>query len=149
MNGIAGQFPPLRSFILNALENMSLPVMTFNCLNRRAHVLLEPIDVCAILEPECRVGMAEAVDRPFPVHAVKLKARLCKHRIEGFHVDDRFSVLVTENVVVQLRMMAAFSKAFKKTLGKGLADDGSLAGLSLFETEQGPRAMFSVMQAVI
>ena len=72
MNGIAGQFPPLRSFILNALENMSLPVMTFNCLNRRAHVLLEPIDVGAVLKPQGRIGMAEAVDAALVAIAVSL-----------------------------------------------------------------------------
>ena len=51
--------------MLNADEDAGLTVMAFDHGDGRPHVLLEPVDVGAVLKPEGRIGMAQAIDAAF------------------------------------------------------------------------------------
>ena len=66
------------SLKLDASKHLGLPVMALDHLDRCAHVLLQPIDVGAILQPECRIGVPEAVDGALTPDAVFLQVHLDK-----------------------------------------------------------------------
>ena len=52
--------------------------MALDHLDRRTHVLFQPIDVGAVLKPERRIGVSETVDGPLPPNAVFLEVHLDK-----------------------------------------------------------------------
>ncbi len=49
--------------MLNPNELICLAIVAFDHCDRRAHVLLEPVDLRPVLEAEGLIGMPEAVDR--------------------------------------------------------------------------------------
>lgn len=48
--------------MLDTDQYAGLAVMALDHGDRGAHVLFEPIDVSAVLKPQGRIGMAEAID---------------------------------------------------------------------------------------
>ncbi len=65
-----------RCFKLDARQHLGLPVLALDHLHRRAHVLFESIDVGAVLKPEGRVGMTQALDVALSALAVAVKAEI-------------------------------------------------------------------------
>ena len=59
--------------MLDTHKNPGLAIMAFDRGDRRSHVLLAPIDIGAVLKPQGRVGMAEAVDAALVTVGVSLK----------------------------------------------------------------------------
>ena len=77
-----GILPATSSLELDASKNFGLSVMALDHLDRCAHVLFQPIDVGAVLQPECHIGVAQAVDGSLSPYAVFQQARFFQHQLE-------------------------------------------------------------------
>ena len=114
--------------------------MAFDHGHRGPHILLEPVNVGAVLKPQGRIGMAEAIDAALVAVCVAFEPRRLDQGREAGPVGYGFSVLVTEHVVIGLGVVGSFTQAVEVPLGTRLADHQPLACLAL-DPQRGPDAM--------
>ena len=118
------------SLELNASKHLGLSVMALDHLDGRAHVLFQPINVGAVLEPERRIGVPETVDGPLTPDAILEQARLLQHLLKRLEVEDRLSVFMAEYVIVGLRVMPPAPQSLEIDAAEWLADGEALACLA-------------------
>lgn len=59
-------------FVLDTHKNPGLAIVAFDHGHRSGHILLEPIDVGAVLKPQGRLGVPQFVDATLVVVCVSL-----------------------------------------------------------------------------
>ncbi len=131
---------PLGCFMLNADEDVRLAIVSLDHCDRGAHILLEPVDICAMLKPEGRIGVAQAVDGALVAVGVAFKPGGSEQGGEARPVLNGQPILMAEDKIIGIGPVAPLAQSIEVAMGVRLADHEAFPGLARYR-ERDPFAM--------